>query len=151
MKPGEWNAGRDILTPMKTIVFAALALALALALAGCAQKSQADDEYETLIHHLLKRTESLNQEISAHDKTCRDEELSLIRGGRLADKGLNMSNFDRMDQDLIDFEAFTELHNRRHPESQWAYSKELLKSLCGDCARERAIRNVQMKEEAAKK
>jgi hypothetical protein len=53
-----------------------------------------------------------------------------------------------MVQGLLDAEEAIEEHNRRHPEHSMADVKYMLRQFCGDCTRERATRDLELREEA---
>ena len=57
---------------------------------------------------------------------------------------------DLMIQDALDGEAVIEAHNRKHPELPWENVKQDLIQICGDCTKERAARDAQLREEAAR-
>lgn len=61
-----------------------------------------------------------------------------------------MDGAERSAQDALDAEDAIEQHNLRHPESPWADVRYILRWECGDCTKERAIRDLQLKDEAPK-
>jgi hypothetical protein len=132
-----------------------------------------DDTSEILIQHLVRRERDLageigklENEILEHDNKCLQEQIAALEGhpirhakkdpvasavasAHALDESLN-AGLSRVAQNVLDGEAAIEEHNRKHPESPWADSKELLRSICGDCTKERAARDLQLKEEAPK-
>jgi len=141
--------------------------------ATVAAKVPPDDKSEVLLWHLLQRGEESDAEISRlqnevlkHDNKCLEEQIAILEGRnqpddpkrdldevverqRALEKRTN-ANLSRMAQGMLDTEDVIEYHNRRHPESPQADVRDLLRLFCGDCTRERAIRDSQLKEEAQK-
>ena len=97
-----------------------LILSIAVLLTSCIHTPPPPDDSEVLIWHLLRVT---------------------------ADP---FEGMDRISQHALDMQAFVELHNHRHPEDPMADVETLLRDMCGDCKRERAIRAAQLREEATK-
>jgi hypothetical protein len=147
------------------------------ALSGCTAHTSRDaaskadvDDSEILIRHLLKRVSELNTLVDEHDNKClqqqldelkrsealhsRNYEFEAAKARALArahhDEAEMQETFERLAQYLLDSEAATEQHNRKHPESPWADSKAVLRSVCGDCVRERYSRESQLRSEAQK-
>jgi hypothetical protein len=106
------------------------------------------DTSEILIRHLLRRIAALNDEISQGENKCLEEQNALLRGQRVKHRSDPLTGLNRLSQYLLDGEAATEQHNRNHPEAPWAESKDLLRDMCGDCTREKAIRAAPLEEEA---
>jgi hypothetical protein len=127
------------------------------------------DPTEVLIEHLVHRVDELTSEVGkqqnetlAHDNRCLEEEIAELEGRpihrpkedptasarKLAET--TEAGSSRMIQALLDGEDAIEYHNQRHPEAPWADVKDVVRLMCGDCARERAIRNTQLEEEAKK-
>jgi hypothetical protein len=162
---------------MKSVI-GSLAISFIFALGGCQSVQTAksdgaqetlpsDDSSEVLIRHLLRRSREadsevirLEDEVAKHDNKCLNEEIAILEGRTVepkdrvkaedhsaAVKALN-NDLSRMAQGMLDAEEVIELHNRKHPESPWADLKEDLRESCGDCTKERAIRDLQLKEEA---
>jgi hypothetical protein len=115
---------------------------------GAPKVSALEDRYEVLIRHLQRRISSMADEIGERDNKRMEEEIALLKGQRVHHQDQLLSGLHRMPQDLLDAEDFIEEHNRRHPEHSFADVKELARDLCGDCAKERAFRDSQLKEEA---
>jgi hypothetical protein len=163
---------------MKTIP-ALLVAALLIPVSACRKARTAKpegappDKFEALTWHLIRRADELNNdivklevEIAKHDNKCLTEEIEILEGrtrpvNRKRDveqarqKSIALSNslltdVDRMSQGLLDTEDAIKEHNLRHPESPWANVNDMLRMICGDCTRERAIRDSQLKEEAQK-
>jgi hypothetical protein len=156
----------------------AIALLATILLNGCreaqtakpeaAQKAMPqDDTSEILIQYLLRRVTDLTakvvdskNEIIKHDNRCLDEQIAVLEGrpvhqtkaDPVADaKALGDSlsaDLSLAVQEALDDDAALEEHNRKHPESPWADSKDLLRLMCGECTKERAFRDSQLKEEA---
>jgi hypothetical protein len=152
---------------MKMVV-ALLVLCFLFAMGGCARKAPpAEDRSEILIRHLLKRINDSDTEISnlqdemvRADTKCKEEQIAILKGRALpidpkrevngvkALRKTVMGGLNRMAQELLDAEDVIEDHNQRHPESPQADIKDLLRQMCGDCTQERAVRDLQLKEEA---
>jgi hypothetical protein len=159
----------------------AIALLAMILLSGCREvhpaKSESvqkapppKDTSEILIQHLVRRVSDLTEEIDKrgneiveHDNKCLEEQIAVLEGrpvhqgqsNQLADAkaladSLNAS-LGRAVQNLLDSEEATAEHNRRYPESPWAEGKDLLRLMCGDCTKERAVRDLQLKEEAQRR
>jgi hypothetical protein len=125
-----------------------------------------EDRAEVLLWHLLRRSEKsdaevlrLQNEVISHDNKCLEEQIATLEGKThstypksdpAAGTATRVSNLSQMVQGLLNGEEVIEYHNRRHPESPQADVKDLLRQLCGDCTRERAIRDSQLREEAQK-
>jgi hypothetical protein len=132
-----------------------------------------DDRSEVLLWHLLRRNEEsdaeierLQNEVLRHDNKCLEDQIAILEGRtrpadpkraldediekqRASAKSMN-ANLSRMVEEMLDTEDVIEYHNRRHPESPQADVKDLLRQFCGDCTRDRAIRDSRLKEEAQK-
>ena len=123
-------------------------------------------EYEALTRHLVGRVEeangrinSLQNEMLKQENEYLDEEIAILQD-RPVPKHDSMDSQRQMAKDLedaaaraaqdaLDSEASIELRNRIHPEAPEADLKDLLRLECGDCQKERATRNAQLKAEAA--
>ncbi len=153
---------------MKTVI-TLLAVGLLITCGACNRKASAqkDDRSEIMIRHLLRRNSDLIEEASKreneileHDNECLKEQIAILGGrpirhaksdplalNRSFREGLH-AGLDRLIQHNLDAEDMVENHNRTHPESPQASITGLLRDLCGDCKREREIRDSQLKEEA---
>lgn len=128
------------------------------------------DNSEILIRHLLRRVSELTDEgekmktasIKA-DTACLNEEFAILEGrpshrpaldpvahARAFSNSLD-SSLRRAIQNLLDSEAFVAEHNLNHPEAPWENSNDVLRLMCGDCLKDRATREVQLREEAVHK
>jgi hypothetical protein len=133
-----------------------VALGLFLPLCACrtfsnSPKPTPDERSEILIRNLLRRISVLGEEIGKRQAECVEEETLLLKGHRVTHRASDFNDsLDRMSQYLLDSEDSIDLHNRRHPESLQVESatQDLLRLWCGDCTRERNLRDSQLKEEA---
>lgn len=134
---------------VKTVI-ALLALNLLFAPGGYTQKvtPPSDAGSEVLIRHLLRRISDLDSVIAKNETKCLEEQISLTNGGHVPHKHDLLEGIDRIVQFMLDSEAAIEEHNRQHPESPWADSKEDIREFCGKCLPQRAVRDLQLKEEA---
>ena len=133
---------------VKTVIVL-LPVSFLFVLSGCTRNvPPPEDRSEILIRHLLRRISDLNHEIDKRENKCLEEQISLVKGQRVAHQNDPQGAIDRMSQYLLDGEAAIEEHNRKHPESPWADTKDVLRQLCGDCTKERAIRDLQLTAEA---
>lgn len=149
-----------------------IVLLCSLALGGCVRKlPPQEDTSEILIQHLMRRVSDLSSEVQdrqndilKHDNNCLSEEIAALEGrpthrskqeqlddavakSKAFSEGM-IADLNRGAQNALDGEAAIEEHNRKHPEAPWADSKDLLRLLCGDCAKERAFRDSQLQDEA---
>jgi hypothetical protein len=127
--------------------------------------AQADAEYEALVRHLLRRVSDANKRILIlqndmlrQESQYLDDEYEILQGRptpkhdpeesrrrRMKD---DLDNLHRQAQDMLDVEAFIELHNRTHPESPQADVKDILRMQCGDCEKDRSKRDADLRAEA---
>jgi hypothetical protein len=137
------------------------------ALSGCrtvpavTPKAQvADDRAEILIRHLQRQIDDSDKEIGRlrtemlkRDNQWLQASIDSLEGRpshgppqlrQALPPGLSNA-LNSMAQHSLDAEEMIELHNRNHPEAPY---EGLLQELCGDCTRERQLRNQQLKEEA---
>lgn len=125
------------------------------------------DEDDVLIRHLERRisdlsgqVSKLNDEILKHDNACLEEEIAMLEGRPYPHKKSDpvesarelqqslTAGLELTAQNLLDSEAAIQAHNRKHPDSPWASVSDLIRELCGDCTKERAVREQQLAEEA---
>jgi len=142
-------------------------------LAGCARKAapspQSGDKSEVLLRHVLRRVSDLTDELGKRESEivengnrCLQEQIAILEGRSIRhakrdpsagiatlSQRLAESNH-RLVQNLLDNEDWIEEQNRKHPGSPQADIKDLLRHMCGDCTRERTIRDAQLKEESEK-
>jgi hypothetical protein len=102
--------------------------------------------------------------IIEHDNNCLEEEIAILEGkpahridARAAAREASRALAERLregsgrrSQYLLDSEEAIRQHNKKHPQSLWAESEDLLRLTCGDCAEERALRDSQLKSESQK-